>query len=81
MNAAENKLDNCRRRDCIEKLCKKLKDHAMKINNYREKEIIPLTDEENKSYEEQQICHICKKKKVLFGRKWWKWRWWKFVKD
>ena len=41
----------------------------MKINNYREKEIIPLTDEENKSYEEQQICHICKKKKVLFGRK------------
>ena len=69
LDTAENKLDYCRRRDCIEKLCKKLKDHAMKINNYREKEIIPLTDEENKSYEEQQICHICKKKKVLFGRK------------
>ena len=62
LDTAENKLDYCRRRDCIEKLCKKLKDHAMKINNYREKEIIPLTDEENKSYEEQQICHICKKK-------------------
>ena len=69
LDAAENKLNYCRRRDCIEKLRKKLKDHAMKINNYKEKEIIPLTDEENKSYEEQQICHICKKKKVLFGRK------------
>ena len=37
----------------------------MKINNYKEKEMIPLTDEENKSYEEQQICHICKKKFCL----------------
>ena len=25
------------------------------------KQMIPLTDEENKSYEEQKVCHICKK--------------------
>ena len=43
----------------IEKLCKKLKERAMKIINYEEKEMIPLTYEENKSYKEQEACHIC----------------------
>ena len=33
----ENKLDYCRRKDCIEKLCKKLKKRAMKIINYEKK--------------------------------------------
>ena len=33
----------------------------MKINNYEEKEIIPLTDEESRSYEMKRTCHICKK--------------------
>ena len=36
-NAAENKLDFYRGRDCIEKLSKKLKEDAMKIINYEEK--------------------------------------------
>ena len=31
----------------------------MKIINYEKKEMIPLTDEENKSYEEYEVCHIC----------------------
>ena len=43
----ENKLDYYRGKDCIEKLCKKLKEHTMKIINYEEKEMILLTDEEN----------------------------------
>ena len=30
----------------------------MKIINYKEKEMIPLTDEDNKSYEEQEACDI-----------------------
>ena len=34
----------------MERFCKNLKEHATKIINYEEKEIIPLTDEENKSY-------------------------------
>ena len=34
----------------------------MKIINYEEKEMIPLTKEENKSYNKQEACHICKKK-------------------
>ena len=54
----ENKLDYCRRKD-IEKQCKKLKQHAMKIINYESKEMIPLTYEENKTYKEQEACHIC----------------------
>ena len=59
---AKNKLDYYRGRDCIEQLCKKLKDHAMKIINYKEKEMIPLTYKENKSYEEQKAWSICEGK-------------------
>ena len=51
-------LDYYRRKDCIKELCKKLKDHALKIINYEKKEMIPLSEEENKSYEEQDVCHI-----------------------
>ena len=43
----------------LKQMCKKLKEHTMKIINYEEKEMIPLTDEENKSYEEREVCHIC----------------------
>ena len=42
-------------------LSKKLKDHALKIINYKEKEMIQLTDGENKFYEEQEVCYIFKK--------------------
>ena len=61
-NEKENKLNCYKGTDCIEKLCKKLKDSAMKIINYEKKEIIPLTKEENKSYKEQEACHICAEK-------------------
>ena len=44
----ENKLNYYRGKDCIEKLCKQLKELAMKIINYEEKEMIPLTKEEKK---------------------------------
>ena len=33
----ENKLGYYRGRDCIKKLCEKLKDHALKIINYEKK--------------------------------------------
>ena len=58
----ENRLDYYRGKDCIEKLCKKLKEQAMKIINYEEKEMIPLTKEENNFYDEHEICYICKEK-------------------
>ena len=57
----ENKLNYYRGKDCIEKLCKKLKKSAMKIIDYEEKEI-PLTHEENNFCKEQEACHICKER-------------------
>ena len=48
-------------KDCIKKFCSDLKELATKIINYEEKEMIPLTDNENKFYEEQKECHICQK--------------------
>ena len=57
----ENKLNYYREKDCIKKLCKKLKKRAMKIINYEKKEMIPLTKEENMSYKNQEACHICQK--------------------
>ena len=46
----------------LEKLCKKLKKRAMKRINQEEKEMIPLTYEENKSDKDQESCHICDEK-------------------
>ena len=43
-------------------MCKKLKERAMTIINYEKKKMIPLTKEENKSYKEQETCHICEEK-------------------
>ena len=56
----KNKLDSYRGEYCMERFCKDLRDHAMKIINYEEKEMIPLTDKENKSYQMQKVCYICK---------------------
>ena len=60
----KNKLDCYKGEDCMAKIYKDLREHAMKITNY-EKKIIPLTNEENEYYEMQKICYICKKKLIL----------------
>ena len=36
-----------------------LRNHAKKITNYEQKEIIPLTDDEKKSDAKQKACYIC----------------------
>ena len=33
----------------------------MKIINYQKKEMLQLTNNENKSYEKQKVCYICNK--------------------
>ena len=60
-DSAKNKLDCYKDEDCMEKFCKDLRTHTMKIINYEQKEMMQLIDEENKSYEEQKVCYICKK--------------------
>ena len=45
----------------MEMFSKYLKNQATKIINYEKKEMIPLTNDEKKSYEKQKVCYICKK--------------------
>ena len=40
---------------------KDLKEHVTRIISYEKKEMISLTHMENKSYEKQNVCYICKK--------------------
>ena len=42
--------------------CKDLKDQAMKIINNEKKKIMPLTDKEKETYENQKLCYKCKQK-------------------
>ena len=48
----------------MKKLREDFKDLVMKIINYKEKEMILLTDEETKSYEKQKACYICRKELI-----------------
>ena len=57
----KNKHSVYRGRDFIEKFCKALKELGTKIINYKEREMIPLTNNENNFYEEQKECHIYQK--------------------
>ena len=58
----KNKCYFYRGKDCIEKLCKDLKEFGTEIINFKKKEMIPLTNNEIKSDEKQKVCHICQKK-------------------
>ena len=42
-DASKNKLHCYRGQDCMEKLCKDLREHAMRIVNHEKTEMIPLT--------------------------------------
>ena len=58
---SKNKWGYYRGKDCMEIFCKDLRNQAMKIVNYENKAMIPLTNEEKESHEKQKVCHICKK--------------------
>ena len=60
-DSRENKHNFYRGTDCIKSFCSDLKELGTKIINYEEKEMISLTDNGNKSYEEQEKCLICLK--------------------
>ena len=60
-DATKNRHYLYRGKDCVENFCKKLKEFGTEVINYEEKEMILLTDKENKFYEKQKKCHICKK--------------------
>ena len=60
-NKSHNKLRHYRGQDCMKMFCKDLKDHAKRIINHKKKSIIPLTKDEEDSYNKDTICHICLK--------------------
>ena len=61
----KNKLDYYRGEDCMKTFSKDLRKHVTEILNYKKKKMIPLTNEDNKSYFKQNVCHICQKYSVL----------------
>ena len=60
-DSKQDKHSYYRGRDCSKRFCEDLKKHVIKIINFKEKDMIPLTDEEIIYYEKQKLCHICKK--------------------
>ena len=61
-DSKQNKHNFYRGKDCIKRFCSDLKELGTKIVNYEQKEMIPLTDNENKYYEEEKEYHICQNK-------------------
>ena len=57
----ENKYDVYRGTDCMKTFLAFLREHAMKIINFRKKMKL-LTKEQQESYENSKICYICKEK-------------------
>ena len=50
LDESKNKINYYRGDDCMKKLCKDLREHAMKIINYEKKRMVPLTREEKLHY-------------------------------
>ena len=45
----------------MKNFCLDLREHATKIINYENKEMIPLTKKKEKKHSKQEVCYICKK--------------------
>ena len=61
-DTTKSKLDYCRGKTCMKNFCLNLREHATKLINYENKEMIPLTKKEEKKHKKQKVCHICKKR-------------------
>ena len=58
---SENKQTYHRGKDCMKRFCDDLKEHVTRITNYEMKPMDLLTEEEEESYKNQELCHICEK--------------------
>ena len=56
----ENKYNVHIGKDCV--FCEFLREHAMKITNFKKIKMKLFTKEQQESYQNQQICYICKEK-------------------
>ena len=55
--------------DCIKKFCSGLKELGTKVVNCKQKEMTPLTDGENRYYEEQKNATYVKKRFAIIKNK------------
>ena len=58
----ENKHDAYRGKDCMKKFCEPLRQHAIKIINFKKKKVKLLIKGWQESYKNAKICYICKRK-------------------
>ena len=58
----ENEHDVYRGKECIEKFCESLREHAMEIINFEKNKMKLLANEQQESYENAKICYICREK-------------------
>ena len=58
----ENKYDVYRGKDYMKKFCKSLREHALKIINFKKENMDLLTKEQQESYENAKTRYNCKEK-------------------
>ena len=58
----ENKHDVYIGKDCTKKFFESLREHAMKIINFKKIKLKLLTKEQQESYDNAKICYVCKEK-------------------
>ena len=58
----ENKHDVYRGKDCMKSVCEFLRDHAMKIIDFKKKKMKLFKKKLQESYENSKTCYICKEK-------------------
>ena len=58
----QNKHNVYKGKDCMEKFCESLGEHAMKINSFKKKKMKLLTKEHQESYKNAKICYIYNEK-------------------
>ena len=45
----------------MKKFCTSLREHAANVMNFEKKKMLPLTEEDLKSYQDAKVCYICGK--------------------
>ena len=68
-DSKEDKPSFYRDNDCIKKFCSELKELGTKVVNYEQKEMTPLTDDENRYYEEHKYATYAEKHFVMIKNK------------
>ena len=58
----ENKHTLYRGEDCMKNFCEFLREHTKTIIDFEQKNMLPLTNEELKSYQDAKVCYICGKR-------------------